>query len=138
LRSPFTVRRSPFAAVRTFTVCFHPAVEEATRDKVRGATRAIDHRRWNSPRYRSTANPSPLNGERRTANGERFFLLACLEETFELANAGWVAHLAERFGFDLTDSLAGDAELSTHLFKRSAVTVDQAEPLFENLPFAFG
>jgi hypothetical protein len=78
-----------------------------------------------------------LNAEGRTINVERS-LLACFEETFELADAGGVAHFAERFGFDLTDSFAGDAELSAHLFERSAVTVDQAEPLFENLTLAFG
>ena len=42
-----------------------------------------------------------------------------LEESLKLTKAGGVAHFAERFGLDLTDTLAGHLELLTHLLERS-------------------
>gem|GEM_PF-6224538 len=36
-----------------------------------------------------------------------------LDEAFEFADAGWVAHFPQGFGFDLADALAGDLELAT-------------------------
>jgi len=49
-----------------------------------------------------------------------------------------MAHLSQRLGFDLPDALAGDPKLSAYFLERSAVTVDETEPLFENLPFTLG
>jgi hypothetical protein len=79
-------------------------------------------------------NPHALNAERQTLN----VLLAGFEETFELANAGGMAHFSERFGFDLTDPFAGDTKLPAHFLEGPAVTVHEAETLFENLPFTLG
>ena len=55
-----------------------------------------------------------------------------------MPDPGGMAHFAQRFGFDLPDALAGDTKLPTHLLKSSAVTVHEAESLFENLPFTLG
>ena len=49
-----------------------------------------------------------------------------------------MTHLAQGFGFDLTNAFAGDFELAAYFFQRAAVAVHQAEALFEHLPFAFG
>ncbi len=55
-----------------------------------------------------------------------------------MADTGRMAHFPKRFGFDLPDAFAGDAELPADLFKSSAIAVDEAESLFEHLPLAFG
>ena len=60
------------------------------------------------------------------------------EEAFELPDAGRMAHLAQRFGFDLADAFAGDLKLAAHFFERAAVAIHQAKALFEHLTFAFG
>ena len=49
------------------------------------------------------------------------------EESVQLAYARGMAHLAERFGLDLPDAFARDAELLAHLFERAGIAVTQAE-----------
>jgi hypothetical protein len=49
-----------------------------------------------------------------------------------------MAHFSERFGFDLTDPFAGDSKLPAHFLESPAVTVHEAETLFEHLPFTLG
>ena len=46
------------------------------------------------------------------------------EKSFELTNAGGMAHLPQRLCFDLADAFAGDLELLADFFKRAAVAVD--------------
>jgi hypothetical protein len=65
-------------------------------------------------------------------------LLAGFEETFELPDPGWMAHLAQRFGLDLADALACDAKLTAYFLESPAVAIHEAEPLLKNLPFALG
>src|SRR5215471_9115662 len=45
-------------------------------------------------------------------------------------------HLTQSFRLDLTDALAGHSELPTDLLERAAVSVDQPEPLLEDLTLA--
>jgi hypothetical protein len=47
-------------------------------------------------------------------------------------------HFAQGLCFDLADALASNLELSTYFFQRSAVAVDEAESLLEDLPFSVG
>jgi hypothetical protein len=49
-----------------------------------------------------------------------------------------MAHLTQRFGLDLADTLPGDPKLSPNFLESSAVTIHEAKPLFKNLPFALG
>lgn len=42
-----------------------------------------------------------------------------LEKPVKLPNSSWVPHFAQSFGFNLTDTLAGNAELPAHLFERA-------------------
>jgi hypothetical protein len=58
------------------------------------------------------------------------------KETFQLPNPSGMPHFAQGLGFDLTDSLACNLELPADFFQRSAVAVDEAESLFEDLPFS--
>jgi len=44
---------------------------------------------------------------------DRLMIAWELDEAFEFADAGWVAHFPQGFGFDLADALAGDLELAT-------------------------
>ena len=60
------------------------------------------------------------------------------EEAVELADAGWMTHFAEGFGFDLADAFAGDAELFADFFQSARVAIAEAESQFENFSFAFG
>ena len=50
-----------------------------------------------------------------------------LQEAFDLPLAGRVAHFAQRFGFDLADALARDAELAANFFQRATVAVAETE-----------
>ena len=59
--------------------------------------------------------------------GPHLARLVLLEESVELADAGRVAHLAERLGLDLADSLAGHLKLLSHFLKSAAVAVLQTE-----------
>ena len=45
-------------------------------------------------------------------------------------------HLSQRFRFDLSDALSRDTELPSYFLERPAVSIHQAEALFQNLPFA--
>jgi hypothetical protein len=65
-------------------------------------------------------------------------LLARFEEALELSDPGRMAHLTQRFGLDLTDTLPCDTKLAAYLLESPAVTIHEAEPLFKNLPFALG
>jgi hypothetical protein len=56
-----------------------------------------------------------------------------LQEAMQLADAGRMPHFAERFGFDLPDAFARDAELFADFFQGAGVTVADAEAEFENL-----
>src|SRR6266446_1831125 len=49
-----------------------------------------------------------------------------------------MAHFAQRFRLDLANPLAGNSKLAADLFQGPAISVDQAEALFENLAFTFG
>ena len=60
------------------------------------------------------------------------------EEALELADARGVAHLAERLGLDLADTLARDPELLPNLLQGTRTAVAQAETQFQHLPLAFG
>ena len=55
-----------------------------------------------------------------------------------MPDSGRMAHFPQSFGFDLPDPLARDAKLTTYLFESSAVSVHEAEPLFQDLPFTLG
>jgi hypothetical protein len=48
-----------------------------------------------------------------------------------------VAHLAEGFGFDLSNALASDFELSADFFESAGITISQAESQFQNFAFPF-
>ena len=48
-----------------------------------------------------------------------------LEETGQLPNARWMAHLAERLGLNLPDALTGDLELLAHLLEGTGVTINR-------------
>ena len=74
----------------------------------------------------------PEATRRRFASGSGKF-----DETFQFADAGRVAHLAECFGLDLADALAGDLELAADFLERAAVAVLEAEALFKHLALAF-
>jgi hypothetical protein len=50
-----------------------------------------------------------------------------LKEAMELAYAGGVAHLTERFGFDLSDALTGNFELFSDFLKGAGITVHQSK-----------
>src|ERR687892_2677060 len=64
------------------------------------------------------------------SNSRRF------KETFQLPDPGWMPHFSQSFCLDLTDPLASNLELPAHFFQRSAVAVDEAESLLEDLPFS--
>jgi hypothetical protein len=49
-----------------------------------------------------------------------------------------MAHLTQRFGLNLADTLPGDTKLSAYFLESPTVTIHEAEPLFKNLPFALG
>src|SRR6266404_9117707 len=61
-----------------------------------------------------------------------------LKETFQLPNPGWMPHFAQGLCVDLADPLPSNLELSAYFFQRSAVAVDEAESLLEDLPFSVG
>jgi len=61
-----------------------------------------------------------------------------IEKAVELADARWVAHLAERLGLDLADAFAGDFELLADFLEGAAITIDQAETERQHAAFAFG
>src|SRR6478752_7158709 len=61
-----------------------------------------------------------------------------IEEAVQLADTRRVAHLAERFGLDLTDALAGDLELLADLLERAAVAVHEAEAQRKHAALALG
>ena len=67
--------------------------------------------------------------------GPHLARLVLLEESVELADAGRVAHLAERLGLDLADSLAGHTEFAPDFFKRTAPTVFQPEAELQHPSF---
>lgn len=77
-------------------------------------------------------NPSGVSKLRRKLH------LVRVKESFELANAGGVAHFAKSFGLDLTNAFAGDLELTSDFLEGAAVAVDQAEALLEHLTLALG
>src|SRR5262249_35841197 len=56
------------------------------------------------------------------------------KKSLQLSNTGWMPHFAQRLGFDLANALASNLELPAYLFEGSAVSIDQPESLFENLP----
>ena len=56
----------------------------------------------------------------------------------QVADAGWVPHLAQRLRLDLADAFARDAELAAHFLKRARVTVNEPKALFEHRAFALG
>src|ERR1041385_3089851 len=64
-------------------------------------------------------------------------LLLDFEETVQLPDSRWVAHLAQRLGFDLPNSLPGDPKLPAYFFKGARITVSQSETHFEDFAFAF-
>src|SRR6202140_2010655 len=72
-------------------------------------------------------SPSP-RGERE--------IRSLLQVVAELLRARRVAQLAQRFGLDLPDSLAGDPEPLSDLFQRALVAVDQAEAQLQYAPLA--
>ena len=53
-----------------------------------------------------------------------------LDEAFQFADAGGVAHFPQGFGLDLADPFAGDLELTSDFFEGAAVAVLEAETLF--------
>ena len=46
------------------------------------------------------------------------------KETFKLPDTGRMPHFAQRLGFDLTDTLTRNLELSAYLLQRSAISID--------------
>src|ERR1700686_693013 len=59
-----------------------------------------------------------------------------LEKCPELAAARRMPELAQRFGFNLTDALAGDGEALADLFERVLAAVPDTEPHLDHLLFA--
>src|SRR6266849_8892193 len=55
------------------------------------------------------------------------------EEGTELARAGGVPQLAERLGFDLADTLAGEGERLAHFLERVLAAVVQPEAHLDDL-----
>jgi hypothetical protein len=51
-----------------------------------------------------------------------------LDEAFEYADAGGVAHFAEGLGFDLADALAGDLELAASSIGLSVASSSMKSP----------
>ena len=49
-----------------------------------------------------------------------------------------MTHLAQGFGFDLTDALTGHLELAADFLEGAAVAVLEAEALLEHFALAFG
>ena len=49
-----------------------------------------------------------------------------------------MAHLAKRFGLDLTNALARHLKLLSNLFQSAGIAIHKTETLFQNLAFAFG
>src|SRR5579875_179251 len=56
----------------------------------------------------------------------------------QLAAAAWMAQLAQSFGLDLANALAGDVELFAHLFQRAAAPIIQAEAQLQHFALALG
>src|SRR5260370_1446665 len=54
-----------------------------------------------------------------------------------MANACRVTQLAQRFGLDLANALAGDVVHLADFFESALVTIHQSETHFENAPLAF-
>jgi hypothetical protein len=71
-------------------------------------------------------------GRKLCSNSRRF------KKTFQLPNPSWMPHFAQGLCFDLANPLASNLELSAYFFQRSAVAVDKAESLLEDLPFSVG
>src|SRR5262249_14058438 len=59
-----------------------------------------------------------------------------VEEASEFAGTGGMLELAQRFGFDLANTLAGDAELLAHLFQRVIGVHADAEAHAQHTLFA--
>src|SRR5438477_2633224 len=49
--------------------------------------------------------------------------LSHFQKPMQLADAGGVAHFAQRLGFDLANALAGDPKLAADLFERARIAV---------------
>src|SRR5262245_3256075 len=64
--------------------------------------------------------------------------LGSFQEAFQLPNPRRMPHFSQGLGLDLSNSFPSDSKLAPNLFQGPAVAVDQAETLFENLPFSFG
>src|SRR5438270_3205712 len=64
--------------------------------------------------------------------------LGRFQETLQLPDPGRVTHFPQGFRLDLSDALSRDAELASYFFEGAAVTVNEAKPLLEHLPFAIG
>src|SRR6478735_4576062 len=72
------------------------------------------------------------DGLKLCSNSRRF------KKTFQLPNPSWMPHFAQSLCLDLADAFASNLELSPYFFQRSAVPVDEAESLLEDLPFPVG
>src|SRR5436309_8411481 len=58
------------------------------------------------------------------------------KEALELPDTSRMSHFAQGLCFDLTDTLPSDLELPPYFFQGSAISIDQAKSLLEDLPFA--
>src|SRR5579884_1048507 len=67
-----------------------------------------------------------------------FFCYRLVQVVLQLAAAAWMAQLAQSFGLDLADALAGDVELLAHLFQRAAAPIVQAEAQLQHFALALG
>ena|SRR5678815_1528601 len=96
-----------------------------------GKPRAVQPRR---PKYLSSSSrPSPHLG---CYHLSRFFF--GIQETLQVADAGWVTQLAKGFGFDLPNAFASDVVHLPDFLKGALVAIDQSEAHFENLSFPLG
>src|SRR5215470_7563403 len=59
-----------------------------------------------------------------------------IEERPQPVAAAGMAQLAQSFGFDLPDALAGDGKVLTHFFERVLAAVVEAKAHFDDLLFA--
>ena len=66
------------------------------------------------------------------------FFVILVQKALQMSGTAGVTELAERFCFDLTDTLAGNIELATHFLQGAGTAVIQAETKLDNVCFTFG
>ena len=104
----------------------------------RGRARRRDRRPW--PHSAGAPAPEPEPGPQATpARAPRPDQIpGLLQVVLQLAAAGRVAQLAQGFGLDLADPLAGDVEFLAHFLKGAGPAVLETEAELEDASLAAG